>query len=235
MTAGAGAQHADRMTTSISASTSTPSPSASRVRLISAVGGVGIPVLTFAGLHLLHPSGVPEQMDATQITRWASSGSAGLWSGGVLELLSALLLVGWAELVLPGSDLGTRWARTSLQVTATLLAGAGLLQVTVGIISTPAERLVDREVLPVLFFAYGSVAVAAWCLTAPAFLVASRRRDLPRSVRVMLGVVGLVVVLTLALPAVSWAPAYVGLVLLGLVGPPPGDVMPSGRPGNPSV
>ena len=184
-------------------------------RLLPA-GGVAIPLLAFAGLHLLHGPGAPEHMSAAQQSVWAASGH--LWLGGVLVTAAGLALPAWAALRYPGADALDRTARGSLSALAGLLVLTGLLESSAGIVGSPGERLTNPELLPVLVLLYGQVGVCCWCLAGPAILVAASREG-PRALRVVLAVLGVLTLLSLAVPPVSWAPASVGLLVLGAAGP----------------
>ncbi len=68
-------------------------------RIAAITLGLGLPLVSFASLHLLHPPGQPEQMTDPQIARWAESGAHQLWIGASLALMTVFLLLAWGWVV----------------------------------------------------------------------------------------------------------------------------------------
>ena len=193
-------------------------------RIATTALGVGLPLLSFASLHLLHPAGQPENMTDTQITRWAESGAHQLWLGGSLGLLSVFLLLAWGVVVANRTEMWetppglARAAYHSVTVLAGLVAVASILQVTAAVIATPGERLASSTLLPVLILLAGNVNVASWFVLAPVGLAVATASGAPRWLRVTAGLLGAVLTACIALPFVSWVFAFVLVILVAVAG-----------------
>jgi hypothetical protein len=191
-------------------------------RGILAVVGLAVPVVSYVALHVMHPEGRIENMTDPQLAEWAQSGAHMIWAGGALELAVALLMLVFA------AGLDERWQHwgaspalrrvgaASFHLVAGLVAICALLQVMTGVIATPEEAQESETLLPVLALLYGNLNVAVWCLLLPATAVTAAARRAPTWLRLVSALVALVLAGTLALPFVSWFPAFVWLAALAV-------------------
>jgi len=181
-----------------------------------------IPPTSFVALHVMHPAGRPEQLTDPQLIEWAESGAHQLWAGGVISLIVALTLFRYADLVVdrlrrwdaPGAL--TTWAGACLRGAATVLAVSAMLQITTGVVATPSEQMASATFLPMTALLYAELYLAAWALMAPAALATSVASAAPRWLRGTSLLLGLALVATLALPFVSWFPAFIWMLALGI-------------------
>lgn len=192
----------------------TPSPVA---RGLLALTGLAVPVASFVALHEMHPAGRPERMTDSQLAEWAQSGAHTIWAGGVLQLAAALLLLVFAAGLddrLRSWGAGPVRRRTgagSFVVVSGLVALSAILQIMTGVIATPEEAQRSETLLPVLALLYGNLNVAVWCLLVPAVVVTAWAPRAPKWLRIVSGLLAVPLSLTLALPFMSWFPAFVWL------------------------
>ena len=179
-------------------------------RLLAATGLLA-GVLYFVGGHVLQPSGDPSQgMNDAEIVDWARDSYGALWAGGVVSLVGALLLLVWGLALVDRLGewsrvrLVTDIARASVQLTAGVMSIAGIAQVFTGSASMSGEHLDSESFVPVLSILYGNLAASAWCLLAPAAVCVALAGGAPRWIRITSGVFGALLLLTVALPPVSW-------------------------------
>ena len=188
-----------------------------------ALAGVCAPLLSFIGVHVMHPPGAPEHMTDAQVVDWITPDAGRIVAGGSLGLISCMLLLlfarGWyGQLVGWGAP---HWAAgladTSITVAAAVLGVGALLQVTAGLTSLPSEATGQPSLAATLVNLYGPLAVGAWVLLAPAVLagLCTIRRG-PRWAALLSMVGSLALVLCLALPPVSWAVAGAWLLAVSL-------------------
>lgn len=195
-----------------------------RSDLLLLTTGLSAPALAFAGAHLLHPAGRPEQMPDADIVRWAESAPVTLWIGGTLGLAAALLLLVWGsrfELLLGRWEAPAWCVRTAtfaVVVTAALQALAALVELTAGVVSTPSEATGSVYFLPNLVLLCSSLLVTAWCLMAPVALAVAMAARASGWVRACGWILGVALGLSLALPFVSWAPAFLLVALVSVAG-----------------
>ncbi len=198
--------------------TSTTSWGARLVGLI----GLAIPVISFSGLHQLSPAGRPEQMSDAEVAAWAASGATSIWVGGVMQLVAALLLVVLAAEFdsrlrrWGASPVPRRVSEASLVLVAGLAALCGILQVSAGVLGTPAEAYESATLLPIVALLYGNINVAVWCLIVPAAAATAWTPRAPGWLRVLSAILTVALVLSLALPFVSWAPAFAWLTAVAV-------------------
>jgi len=179
-------------------------------RLLAATG-ILAGAFYFVGGHLLQPTGDPSQgMTDAEIVRWAEDSYGALWAGGIVSLISTLLLLGWGAALVerlhtwaPGR-LAVPLVRASTQLTAGALGVAGIAQVLTGTGSMPSEHIESESFVPVLVILYGNLAASAWCLLAPAAVCVAVAGGAPRWVRATSAVFAVLLLATLALPPVSW-------------------------------
>lgn len=188
-------------------------------RRVWALAGACTPVLSFIGVHVMHPPGAPEHMTDAQVLDWITPAAARIAAGGSLGLVSCMLLLlfarGWHARLL---DWGApHWAaglaEASISVTAAALCVGALLQVTAGLSSLPSEDTGQPSLAATLVNLYGALAVGAWVMLAPAALagLCTIRRG-PRWAALLSAIGGASILLCLALPPVSWAVAGVWMI-----------------------
>lgn len=191
-------------------------------RGVLAVIGLAVPVTSYVALHEMHPAGRVENMTDPELARWAQSGAHMIWAGGTLQLVAAVLLLVVAAAV---DESWQRWGATagqrrvgaaSFHLVAGLVALAALLQVMTGVIATPGEAQGSDTLLPVLALLYGNLNVAVWCLLLPATAVTATSRRAPGWLRIVSVLIALLLLATLALPFISWFPAYAWLVAVAV-------------------
>src|SRR5689334_21102311 len=77
-----------------------------------APAGGAAAVLSFVGVHVLHPAGAPEHMTDAQVVAWVTPAAPRIAAGGSLGLLACLLLLvfaqGWSGLLQVAG--APRWA-----------------------------------------------------------------------------------------------------------------------------
>ncbi len=188
-----------------------------------ALAGACAPALSFIGVHVMHPPGAPEHMTDAQVVEWITPAAGRIVAGGTLGLISCMLLLlfarGWyGELVGWGAP---HWAAgladTSITTTAAALAVGALLQVTAGLTSLPSEATGQPSLAATLVNLYGALATGAWVLLAPAVWAGLCTIRRGRRWAAALSIAGsIALVLCLALPPVSWAPAGVWLIAMSL-------------------
>lgn len=179
-------------------------------RLFAAAGLVA-GALYYVGGHVLQPSGDPSQgMNDAEIVEWARDSYGALWAGGVVSLVGALLILVWGVALVNRLGEWSRGrlvvdiARASVQLTVGVLSVAGVAQVFTGSASMPGEHLDSESFVPVLSILYGNLAASAWCLLAPAAVCVALAGGAPRWLRITSGVFAALLLLTVALPPVSW-------------------------------
>jgi len=111
-----------------------------------------------------------------------------------------------------------RSATYAVVVTAALQALAALVELTAGVVSTPSEATGSVSFLPNLVLLCSSLLVAAWCLVAPVALAVAMAARASGWLRICGGILGVALVLSLSLPFVSWAPAFLLLALVSVAG-----------------
>ena len=173
--------------------------------------GVAAPLLSFIGVHVMHPPGAPEHMTDAQVRDWITPAAGQITVGGCLGLVVCMMLLafaqGWSGQLV---DWGTppwaaRVASTSITVAAAVLGMSALLQVTAGLSSLPSERIGELSLVATLLNLYGALALGAWILLAPAVLAGLLALSrLPRWAAAVSVIATLPVLLCLALPPVSW-------------------------------
>lgn len=200
-------------------------------RIATIALGLGLPLISFASLHLLHPPGQPEHMTDPQIARWAESGAHQLWLGASLALLTVFLLLVWGWVVVErlrawqAPAMLRTVANHSVVVVAAVVALASIVQVTAAVIATPGEHVSSATLLPVLTLLGGNINVAAWCLLAPVGIAVAASAGAPRWLRITAGLLGAALALSVALPFVSWA---FGFLLVLAVTVPTADARVTG-------
>jgi hypothetical protein len=209
----------------------------SRILLVGL--GVGVPVLSLTASEM-HPEGHPERRTQDHVVAWAESGAHQLWAGGAIGICSALLLLVLASVarerveVWTASSVRAGIVEASMRLVAAVLAASGLMQFFAGVLATPDERVGADVVLVVLTVMQMHVLAAAYCLLAPAALAVAASRGAPRWWRVASAIVGVVLVATIALPPVSWAPGMVWLLTLGVAVAFPAQAETGGLTADPS-
>ncbi len=195
-------------------------------RIVMVATGLTTPVLAYVAIHILFPSGAPEQLTDAELIAAAASGPRMIWAGGALALVAAMFLVIWASLLSLRLEERacpawlTRAASGAVTLVAGLVALGGVLQVLVGIVSTPAEAFASESFVPVVTLLYGHINLFAWCLLAPAAFAVVASQS-PRAVRILSGTLGVILLATVALPPISWLFGFLFLITasLGLARP----------------
>jgi hypothetical protein len=191
-------------------------------RVAGLVLGLGLPLLSFVSLHVLHPPGRPEPMSDDELAAWARSGAYQLWTGASLGLVTVFLLLAWGVLAVRrlegwgAPDVLVQVARQGTLLVAALVSVASILQMVAAVVATPSERVGSSTLLPVLVLLGGNVNVAAWCLLAPVGVAAAAAPGAPRWLRLLAGALSVVLVVTLALPFVSWFPGFLLVAVLAV-------------------
>jgi hypothetical protein len=199
-------------------------------RIATVTLGLGLPLLSFASLHLLHPPGQPEHMTDPEIARWAEAGAHEFWLGGSLSLLTVFLLLAWGWVAAARLDawrspaMLRAMASHAVVVVAAVVALASIVQVTAAVIATPGEHVGSATLLPVLTLLGGNVNVASWCLLAPVGVAVASAPLAPLWLRIVSGMLGALLALSVALPFVSW---FLGFALVLVVTIPAGEAHPA--------
>jgi len=193
---------------------------ATTTRLLAAAG-ILAGVFYVLGGHFVQPSGDASQgMTDSEIVAWARDSYGALWAGGVVTLAGALLFLAFGLGVVHRLTLWSSapflavTARASVQLTAAMLALGGITQVWTGAASAPGEKLDSESFVPVMTIFYGNLAASAWCLLAPAAVCVAAATGAPRWIRVASGILGGLLLVTVALPPVSWIVGMVWLVAM---------------------
>jgi hypothetical protein len=204
---------------------SSPPLASSPAMLASSLAGVAAVVLSFVGVHVMHPAGAPEHMTDAEVNAWIAPAATQIAAGGSLGVLACLLLLlfaqGWgAQLARWGTaPWVTRLAENSVSVTAAVLGTAALLQVVAGLSALPSEDVAQSSLAATLLNLYGGLAGTAWLLLLPAVLAGTAAfRRAPRRMSVICAAAGVALILCLALPPVSWAVAGAWLTAVLLEG-----------------
>jgi hypothetical protein len=186
-----------------------------------ASAGAAAAVLSFVGVHVMHPPGTPEFMTDTQVAAWIAPAAKQIAAGGSLGLLACLLLLvfaqGWsAQLSAWGAaPWVARLAEASFSVTAAALGIGATLQVAAGL--SALEKAAEPSLAATLLNLYGILAISAWILLLPAVLaglLAFRRG--PRWVFIVSAVASIMLTLGIALPPVSWGLAGAWLIAVSV-------------------
>lgn len=212
----------ESMTCTVRRPAAVAAPSSPPRRLWAAAGGAAA-VLSFTGVHLMHPPGAPEHMSDAEVVAWITPSATQVAAGGSLGLLACLLLLvfaqGWSAQLASWSApaWACRLAASSVTTTAAVLGVGALLQVTAGLSALPSENPGQPSLSATLVNLYGAVAVSGWVLLLPAVLagLASWRRT-PRWSRTVCAIAGVGLTACLALPPVSWCVAAGWLLATGL-------------------
>jgi hypothetical protein len=123
-------------------------------------------VLSFVGVHLMHPPGAPEHMTDAAVAAWIAPAAKQISAGGSLGILACLLLLvfaqGWsARLGAWGTPAWAgRLAVASMSITAAALGVGALLQVTAGLSALPSENTTEPSLAATLVNLYGALAVS---------------------------------------------------------------------------
>lgn len=164
-------------------------------------------------------------MTDAQVRAWIAPAAAQIAAGGSLGILACLLLLvfaqGWSvQLRIAGSPpWAARLADASITITAAALAVGAVLQVIAGLSALPTEHTAQPSLSATLLNLCGGLATSGWILLLPAVLapfLAPRRQ--PRSTLVISAVAGIPLVLCLAIPPISWAPAAAWLIAVPIAG-----------------
>lgn len=191
-------------------------------KLIVAALGPTLCVLSFVGIHVTHPSGQPELMTDSQMIHWVESGAHGIWFGGALSVIAALLLMAWISLLADrleswsATPLARRLAMIAASTSTGLLALGGLLQISAGILGTPEEHIESASLLPVVTMLYGYLGVSAWCLLAVPACAVLLSAGAPHWLRLASALPTLGLLASLALPPISWGPAFLWVLVVSV-------------------
>lgn len=203
--------------------TSSSTHPASPPRGLWAPAGATAAVLSFIGVHVMHPPGAPEHMTDAQVVAWITPAATQIAAGGSLGLLACLLLLafgqGWsAQLHAWGTPAwASQLAGTSITVTAATLGVGTLLQVIAGLSYLPSENTTQPSLAATLVNLYGGLTTSAWALLLPAVLAGfGARRAGPRWAVVVAALSTTTVALSVALPPIAWAPAGAWLITISI-------------------
>jgi hypothetical protein len=192
--------------------------------ILWAVAGTAAALLAFAGVHLMHPPGAPEHFTDAQVIAWVRASSAQIWAGGSFSMAAAMLLLvfaqGWATQL---DDWGApTWAahlaRQSITLAATVIALAGILQISCAASAVPSERITEPSLTATLFNLYGTVSVSAWALLLPAVVGGFfTHKPRPRWVPIVTTIAALALAPAIAVPPLAWGtgPAWIILTSAG--------------------
>ncbi len=192
--------------------------------VFQAAAGIAAALLTFTGLHSVHPPGAPEHLSDAQVIGWARPATAQLWAGGSFSIVAALLLLvfaqGWAEQTLSWG--APAWAgsvtRMSVALSAAFVGLAGLWQISAAVGSLPSEHTAEPSLIATLVNLYGILGVSAWVFLLPAVatgLIARRNR--PRWALVVSLIASIALLSAVVVPFLAWAtgPAWLIAISLG--------------------